>query len=320
MHAKQRTLGTFDFLVDRLPFGYAFNFDNYLFNKIKHINTQEIEERADYFIVNNVKKRIEGKIHFLLSDHEAYSPFRSLFGSFEFNPRIHPNILAEFWPFIENDLRARNINIVKITNFAECYSPKKAQIISEMLDRSGFSIYLKAVNHHIAIEEGDLEQKMHPMEVRRLAKCRAGGFTFAQESIEKAEDIYAYLHGCREEQGMEPSITRQKMNEYLELFPQNYLFFTVRDGAEILAATIAIKAHRQVLYNFLPGSLKKHKHYSPTVMLNEGMYKYCQDNGIEMLDLGISTEKDGRDQKSLIAFKKRMGGELSYKYFFEKRL
>ena len=311
---------TFDFLVDRLPFGYAFNFDNYLFNKLRHINTRGIEDRADYFIVNNIKKRIEGKIHFSLKDNIAYSPYKSLFGSFEFSPRLHPGLLAEFWAFIEQDLRSRNIEAVHITSYAECYSPRKVQMVKDMLEQAGFLLSLKATNHHIAISENDLEQRMHPMEKKRLTKCQAAGFVFKEEASGQAGEIYDYLQQCRLEQGLHLSISKEQWQEYLTVFPQNYPFFSVRHGEEIMAATIAIRIHRHILYSFLPGSLKKYKHFSPTVMLNEGLYNYCRNLGIEMLDLGISTEKNGKDQKSLIAFKERIGGEISYKYFFEKQL
>ena len=311
---------TFEFLADRLPFGYAFNFDNYLFNKLRHINTRGIEDRADYFLVNNVKKRIEGKIHFSLKDNIAYSPYKSLFGSFEFSPRVHPGLLSDFWTFIEQDLISRKTEAVHITSFAECYAPKKVQIVKEMLDRAGFTISLQAVNHHLSVNENSLEERMHPMEVRRLSKCRSAGFVFDEEPEGSADEIYDYLLQCRLEQGLQISISREQWHEYLELFPQNYPFFTVRRGNEIMAATIAIRVHRQILYSFLPGSLKKHRHFSPTVMLNEGLYNYCRSLGVELLDLGISTEKNGKDKKSLIAFKERIGGEKSFKYFFEKRL
>lgn len=309
---------TFKFLTDQLPFGYAFNFDNYLFNKIKHINTQEVQERADYFIVNNVKKRIEGKIHFLLTGNEAYSPFKSLFGSFEFSPRLHPNLLPEFWKYIENDLKSRGIEKVKITNFADCYGPKKSKLILNTLVNSGFSVMLKAVNHHIPIDENPLENRMHPMEVRRLNKCNKNSFLFSHEPADKANEIYDFLELCRQEQGLELSIPREKFLNYLANFPQSYLMFSVRNGVEILAATITIKVHRQILYSFLPGSLKKFKQYSPTVFLNDGLYTFCQDHRYELLDLGISTKRNGLDQKSLISFKERIGGEKSFKYFFEK--
>ncbi len=321
MPSKDSGLKTFEFLVDALPFGFAFNFDNYLFNKIRHIQTQEVSERADYFIVNNVKKRIEGKIHFLIKDQVAYSPYKSLFGSFEFNPRLHPNLLSDFWNFIESDLRSRDISMVRIVSFAACYAPIKAQRINELLAKKEFSVTLKAVNHHIQVSDDSLEVLMHPMEIRRLNKCLRAGFRFNEEPPERAGEIYDYLSECRREQHLSISITREKWVEYREKFPQNYPFFTIRsvDG-EILAATIAIIPQRKILYNFLPGSLRRFRDFSPSVMLYHGLYGYCSSRGMELLDLGISTEQSGKDQPSLIAFKERMGGQVSYKYFFEKSL
>jgi len=252
-------LKTFDFLVDQLPIGYIYNFDNYLFNKIKHINTQGVDERADYFIVNNVKKRIEGKIHFLIKDNIAYSPYRSLFGSFEFNPRIHRNLLTEFWSFIQDDLIIRGITKSYITNPADCYAPQKAEIVYKTLQNHGFTIRRKAVNHHIVINEKPLKDIMHPMEIRRLNKCKAQGFTFAAEPIQHAEEIYDYLSLCRKEQGLSVSISKRMFFRYMDEFPQSYPLFTVRDHKEIMAATVAIKVHRKILYNFLPGSKRKRK-------------------------------------------------------------
>ncbi len=311
---------TFEFLADRIPMGYAFNFDNYLFNKIKHITTQGVEERADYFIVNTVKKRIEGKIHFLLKDGIAYSPYKSLFGSFEFTPRIHPNLFMEFWQFIEQDLKSRKIGWVKITNFAGCYAPKKADLILKTLSGHGFDVTLKAVNHHIHVDETPLITRMHAMEVRKLKKCINADLKFRREKKENVEEIYDYIDACRKEQNLRLSISKEKILQYQEEFPMNYPAFSVRKGEDIYSATITIKTHRHILYNFLPGSLQKYKAYSPTVMLNDGLYQNCQEHGYRMLDLGISTEPDGTDQESLIVFKERLGAQISYKYFFEKYL
>ena len=311
---------TFDFLADRLPFGYAYNFDNYLFNKIRHINTQGNYERADYFIVNNVKKRIEGKIHFLIHEHQASSPYKSLFGSFEFSPRIHENLLKEFWIFIENDLKSRKISQVNIINHAGCYSSIKAKIILNVLQEADFTFSRKAVNHHITVTQDLLENRMHPMEIRRLNKCRKNNFTFRKEDNEKSQEVYDFLMLCRKEQNLHLSITKEKFDEYLHQFPQDYFMFSVRDKNDLLAATITIRVQRKILYNFLPGSLKKFNQFSPAVMLYTGLYEFCQNHQFEILDLGISTEKDGKDQESLIEFKQNMGGEKSYKYFFEKHL
>lgn len=311
---------TFEFSVDQIPFGYAYNFDNYLFNKIKHINTQGVNERADYFIINTVKKRIEGKIHFLLNDKVAYSPYKSLFGSFEFTPRIHPNVLFAFWAFIENDLRSREIEEVKITNYADCYAPKKAELIKTTLEKAGFSIALQAVNHHIPIDENPYINRLHRMEKRKLKKCMANGFTFHYEPISNATEIYNYIQTCRKEQGLNVSISLNKLLDYLDHFSQNYLLFSVRHEGELLAATIAIKVHRQILYSFTMASLRKFNPYSPSVLLNAGLFNYCQNHKYELLDLGISTAHDGKNQDSLIEFKERIGCKMTNKYFFKKTL
>lgn len=318
--ANSKYLKTFDFLVDSMPFGYSFNFENYLFNKIKHINTQGINTRADYFIVNNVRKRIEAKIHFLIHHHQAFSPYKSLFGSFEFSPRIHPNLVKEFWYFIENDLKKRGVSRISIVNYSECYAPQKTEVTKRILTKSGFVVKKRAVNHHIAIAEESLESKMHLMEIRRLNKCKKSKFTFQQESHEKAAEIYDYLENCRSEQDLDMSITRKIFLDYIDQFPQDYSLFSIKNKKELLAATITVRVSRKILYNFLPGSLKKFKRFSPTVMLVYGLYEYCQQHSYEMLDLGISTEKDGKDQDSLIEFKENIGGVKSYKYFFEKQL
>jgi hypothetical protein len=313
-------LKTFEFLTDRLPFGYAYNFDNYLFNKIRHISTQGIDNRSDYFIVNNIKKRIEGKIHFLVKEKVAYSPYKSLFGSFEFSPRIHPNLLGEFWQYIESDLLTKGAEKVKVIHHAECYAPAKAALVRKTLEQAGFSVKLAATNHHIEVDDDPLDSIMHKMQLRRLKKCRKLEFTFQEEESGRAEEIYDFLTLCRKEQGLEPSILKTQFLHYLGEFPQSYLLFSIRDDHELLAATIAIKVHRNILYNFLPGSLRKYSQNSPTVMLNEGLYNYCQQHHIELLDLGISTLKDGTEQESLAQFKERLGAKRSEKCFYEKDL
>jgi hypothetical protein len=313
-------LKTYEFLVDEMPFGYVFNFENYLFNKIQHIGTQGVKDRIDFFIINNIKRNISGKIHFLLKDGVAYSPFKSLFGSLEFNNRVPPDLIFEFWQFIEQKLRKRNVHTIRITNFAECYAPKRAEIIDTTLRKSGYICILKAVNQHIPVDEQPLTIRMHPMEKKRLRKCKRNGFLFAKEPLEHTRAVFSYLHYCRKEQGLDISIDLEKFLNYTVLFPKNYFLFSVKNQDELVAATIAVRVHRRILYTFVSGSQRKYRQFSPTTMLNNGVYDYCQSNKMRIMDLGISTEQDGTDQHSLITFKERMGCEKSFKHFYSKTL
>ena len=303
----------YDFVAGFPPFGYAYNFDNYLFNKARHLNTQGIDRREDYFLVHEFKKRIEAKIHFLVDGATAYSPYRSLFGSFEMNPHMGINLLSKFVDFIEKDLVGKGVSQVYITHHASGYHPVKARKVHEALIRTGFRVSREAVNHHIPIAESLLEERMHPMERRRLTKCRAGELWFQQADPADFDRIYSFIEACRAEKGLRPSVNREQMREYLKMFPQDYLMFTVERAGEIFAATIAIKVSRKIMYNFLPASPERHSTLSPMVMLVNGLYDYCRERNYEILDLGISTLPEGEHQESLIAFKEHMGGVKSAK-------
>jgi hypothetical protein len=308
----------FQFYTDQIPFGFAYNFDNYLFNKLSHIRSQGLEDRADYFLVNNVKKRIEAKIHFLLDGTTAYSPYKSLFGSFELNPRLHQNLVRDFAGYVLNDLKSRQISNVYITHYAQCYGPRKALLVNNALLELGCELYLRAVNHHIETRPEPLTERMHTMEQRRLRKCADHGLAFAQEHRESLPEIYAFLTACRAEKDLEPSVALHTLQHYFEAFPQDYLLFAVRKNEELMAATVAVKVSRSILYNFLPASLQAHNRLSPMVMLIDGLYAYCQQHRFEMLDLGISTTTTGKDQDSLIRFKENVGASPSEKCFYRK--
>jgi hypothetical protein len=303
----------YDFVAGFPPFGYAYNFDNYLFNKARHLNTQGIEQREDYFLVHEFKKRIEAKIHFLVDGGKAYSPYRSLFGSFEMNPHMGINLLSKFTAFIQEDLVGKGVNEIFITHQAAGYHPVRAHKVHEALIRSGFRVTKEAINHHITIGENSLEQKMHTMERRRLAKCHSLQLEFLQPSFEHFDRVYDYIETCRAQKGLSPSVSREKMREYLRLFPQDYFMFTVEKAGEIFAATIAIKVSRKIMYNFLPASLERYSTLSPMVMLVDRLYEFCRERNYEILDLGISTLPEGEHQDSLIAFKEHIGGEKSKK-------
>jgi hypothetical protein len=307
----------YEFLADQFPFGYAYNFENFVYNKVRHIATQGLEERVDYFLINKVKKRIEAKIHFLIDGNCAYSPYKSLFGSFEFNHRFPKAIMQEFAEFVKNDLKNRNIHYIKITHHASCYSERKAMVVHDILINLGFQLKMRAINHHIPVDVEPLETWMSANEKRRLKKCLKGGFIFNIEPESQAEEIHAFIAEKRKEKNLEISISMEKLRMYLEEFPQTYSFFSIRKDGKICAATVAVRISKKILYNFLPASDTAYNAFSPMVMLLSEMYKYGQREKFEILDLGISTTSDGKPQKSLIRFKNNIGALEGYKDFFE---
>ena len=310
----------YEFLAGMPPPGYAFNFDNYLFNTLRHMRLQGPGHRLDYLLINRYRSRIEAKVHFLAEGGVAWSPYRSLFGSFEFNHRLATGLLGEFAAFAIDHLKGLGLHRAVITHPADCYGLLKARKVQEVLLGLGFLETLRAANHHIAVDERPLTDKMHAMEIRRLNRCRSEGLVFTEEPAEKAEEVYRFIAECRSGQGLRPSIGLDLLQVYLRDFPQQYRLFAVRHGAVLYAATVAIRVHKKVLYNFMPASPERYNTLSPTVMLLEGLYDYAAGRGYELLDLGISTTPDGQHQEGLIRFKEHMGGQPGWKTRYEKIL
>ena len=97
------------------------------------------------------------------------------------------------------------------------------------------------------------------------------------------------------------------------------LLFQVADESHLAAAAIVIKVSDKILYTFYYAHDKKFNKISPVVQLISGIYEYAQARNFTLIDLGTSMV-DGKINRSLIQFKKSIGGKPSDKYIFEKTL
>jgi lipid II:glycine glycyltransferase (peptidoglycan interpeptide bridge formation enzyme) len=87
----------------------------------------------------------------------------------------------------------------------------------------------------------------------------------------------------------------------------------------LIAASACIKVNDKILYSFYIGDALSFRPHSPTTLLINGIYRYCQARHYKILDLGISTDK-GVLNEGLYAFKKTFGCFDSFKLTFLKQL
>jgi hypothetical protein len=109
------------------------------------------------------------------------------------------------------------------------------------------------------------------------------------------------------------------MERTVEAFADEFVFFEVMKGYERTAASIAIRVANDILYNFYSAHHSRYDAWSPVVMLIEGMYGWCQQQGIRLLDLGTSAV-DNQPNFSLLDFKLRLGAQPTAKLTFAKDL
>ncbi|GAB4027621.1 hypothetical protein GCM10028773_59450 [Spirosoma koreense] len=55
------------------------------------------------------------------------------------------------------------------------------------------------------------------------------------------------------------------------------------------------------------------------VMLLDGLFVYCQQHRIQLLDLGTALDENGQPKPGLMRFKRNVGAQESPKLVFEKR-
>jgi hypothetical protein len=218
--------------------------------------------------------------------------------------------IEDFVQFALGKLKEEQINEIHMLTPASIYHLEHTEIVKAILLKAGFALKVGIPNHHIQIEGFALSEKMHTMEKRRLYKCQKAGFAFKEEPLSELANVYNFVLACRKEKGWHLSMTLEDLQKAASTFPENYKLFSVYDGSHQIAATVAIIVNSHILYNFYPAALLSYQTYSPTVMLTNGLYQYCQHKDMGILDLGTSASE------ALERFKMHIGGQVSHKYVF----
>ena len=104
--------------------------------------------------------------------------------------------------------------------------------------------------------------------------------------ITRAEASYELIRRFRLSRGLSLSLELESVRAMFVHFPEACKVFVVKDQEKIIAATIAIVVNDQILYNFYPAHDAAYQTFSPVVMLTDGLYRFCQQQGFALLDLG----------------------------------
>lgn len=114
-------------------------------------------------------------------------------------------------------------------------------------------------------------------------------------------------------------MTLEQMLRDTGRFSQNYLLLSVQKDNAIVAASIAVRVSTEILYNFYADHDRAYDAISPVVMVVKGLYEYCLEQNMKMLDMGTSAV-NGKPNFGLLNLKMRLGGIPSTKLTFEKLL
>jgi hypothetical protein len=288
----------------------------FLFNRFEHLLTQSKWGWRIYEWVNRQTTEVHLRLALRVKGGQALSPYKAPFGGVEMMGRTNRKSLEKFLNRIEEDLRSNGIKHISIKCAPDVYQPG----LTALQKAFGNLDYRqhREVTSIIPVNGISFDRKIKISERQKLRKA-AQKFVFEQVSAQSARSVYNFIAACRKERNYALSMTFTALRKVIKIFPDHFLFFRVRNDDETGAACIAIRVSDQVLYTFYYAHPRQFDKISPVVLLLSGIYRYARENGIRLIDLGTSMER-GTVKRSLLHFKKSVGGEVCSKYTFEKEL
>ncbi len=292
----------------------------FLFNDAKHLRQQHDERFYLLSALNQTTHQTDARCAFFIQNDKALSPVAAPFGSIEFAETLPEQVLNAFIHRLIKETRATGATTLRLVNYPACYAPKQADRLTQKLHEHGFDLIDTHQTFVLSTTDSSFGSNLVPAERRRLRKCREAGFAFSQWQTPDIAHVIDFVHETHRQKGYRLTISHERLVDLLRDFPDQYSVFTVRDGFRLAALTITIRVRHDILYNFRPVSHADYQQYSPMVMLTDGLFSYCQEQKIRLLDLGVSLDANGLPKPSLIRFKRNLGAQESPKLIFEKRL
>ena len=296
----------------------AFSEPGFFFNEEAQLRQQDSGSFQLLTALNTNTHQADARCAVFVDNESAISPKSAPFGSVEFISALPEHTLIALIDSLEDEVYRLGLPVLRLTNYPHCYAPHQAERLVHELQRRQYQLIDQLVNFHIDVTSVPLTNRMHLSERRRLAKCRRANFEVTLWRNPPVEEVVQFVERSRTQQGYPLTIAPKRLDYLLRNFPDQYPVLVVRDGTNVAALTVAVRVRHDILYNFLPADDLAYRAYSPAVMLTEGLYSYCQQQGITLLDLGVSVDEHRRPKPSLMQFKWNLGALESPKMIWEK--
>lgn len=307
-------------LVDVLDSKTKITYASYVYNDPAFLRSNNNFVQHHFYWVADSCNEAHAHVAFSIADNIAYSPHRLPFGGLEVSLNLSERSIAEFLEAVEIKLKSLSIKAIRIHQAPNAYFNQS--LINGALITHGFDIIQERVFHAITVDQSDIFERMHKMEQRKIKKCRDACAEFKE--LKKSEKVKAFewIERFRTLDYKPPSMTWVDLEDVNQRNPKLYKVFGVFIDGHMLAATVLVMVNKQAVYHFMPAShvdFPGYKKFSPMVFLVEGLYNWCQSNGIKTLDLGTSYV-EMKMKASLAQFKENIGGKSSEAYSWEKIL
>jgi hypothetical protein len=302
-------------LPESLP---AFSEPGFLVNK----PTQLIAQSSNAFWLvgafNETTALLDARCAFFSHNSLAMSPKQHSFGSVECTENLPDAVLSGFLDALEEAVEKAGLSGLRLAHYPRIYAPQQTDQLLAQLSKRGFRVIDEQRNFYLKISEKSFVDGLHDSARRRLGKSHRAGLAARSWPTPDLDRVINFLETSRKAQGYPLTMPADALRHWLRTTPDDYLVFAVFDHDVIAALTVAVRMRADILYNFLPADNADYRSFSPTILLTECLYTYCQTHQYHLLDLGISVDENRQPKPDLIRFKRNLGAVESGKVTLEK--
>lgn len=247
------------------------------------------------------------------------SPAKGTFAGISFVEDLQLKEIAEFYSKVEDSLKTMGAQEIEIVPAPQAHNAAAFAQQVFVLRSFGFEITRCDINQSLEINSHTLSERMSYGNQKRLRKCQREGLIASQLPLSGLPRVYETLRINRESKGHRLSMSLEQLEIMVDTFPENLALFGCLHGDHFASAAVCIRLSREVLYVFYWGDRPEYATYSPVVSVADAIYRYAQEQGLRILDVGTSTV-DREPNFGLLEFKRGLGFSESLKLVMRKTL
>ncbi|SOD92329.1 GNAT family N-acetyltransferase [Spirosoma fluviale] len=292
----------------------------FFFNEYAHLRQQNNGPFYLISAVNRFTQEAEARCAFFLNASDALSPIAAPFGSIELSETLPTSVLNAFVSVLLETAHKLGCNRIRLVNYPRCYAPQQTDRLLSVLAEHEFVVVESNVSSFLPVNNKPLENNLIPAARRRLRKCREAGFVFAHRQAPNVPEVVRFIQNTRQQLGYPLTLEPDQLINLLQEFPKQFSVFTVTNGPSLAAVVITVRVRYDILYTFLPASDPACHNFSPMIFLIDGLCSYCQQQEVQLLDLGVSLDARRQPKPGLLRFKRNLGAQESPKYTLERSI
>ncbi len=293
---------------------------NHLFNEPDYFNLHSSSSQDVYA---QLVRRSDFKVFATICFYEDapgffLSPIRGTFGSVSLNENLDFLILDNFLTVLVRYLISNGARELRIKCAPSSHDNVLFSKLFSILTRNNFITECIDVNYDLLINDRNFIDIIDYGNIKRMRKMLKCGFVAEKVCNASLCQVHRVIAENRTRLGVVVSMSEDQLRNMIDIFPSRvHLFAVYRDiqRTEILASAVCIAITDSILYVLYWGDVADMGSFSPVVLLAKTIYEYCQENGFELLDVGISTLK-GIPNFGLVKFKQNLGFVESLKVEF----